>query len=241
MSMKKQEFCSFYISDAKDELESKLAKTYTNRFCIDENDQFELSGFHQITKKFYTRKFYSIAAFMKYVKILLLNKIELHREVISTTEEPKGDKQRSADTDLSSDMSSDMNFGDEYSKHLIFVLPFQSEKETDHKIQPDFTCFVSTGAARHWYKILEYTSKINFTILNGQNAKADQTYDGQNPNGFTIGDDIELMYNQLQCENFTTFRNKGSSLFLNDDESFMEIKCKRKSAIAITKKRNCDH
>ena len=42
--MRKQEFYIFYPKDEKDQLPFKLVKTYTNRFCIDEEDQSEIMG-----------------------------------------------------------------------------------------------------------------------------------------------------------------------------------------------------
>ena len=220
-SMKKQELCIFYIADEKDELEFKLAKTYTNRFCIDEEDQSEIYGFHQITKKFYKAKYYSTAAFMKHVKLLLFDKVEVHREAMSTIGP-------GAETGGKTNV-------DKYSKHLIFVLPILvKDKHTDYKLQRDFTNFVSLGATRHWYEILESTRKTNFTLLNGRIAKSNQTYETENQERFTIGDDIDLMYNQLKSENFKTFKNKGSSLIANV-ESCMEIKYKRESVTAITR------
>ena len=90
--------------------------------------------------------------------------------------------------------------------------------------------------------------KFYYTSLEGiRRVKKSQNYLGESPDLFdkiddildfsdrnykvsTIGDDIELMYTQLEkYKNYGFYKSKNLSTFLELDDSFTEIECKRKS------------
>ena len=78
--MKKQQFYIFYSE--KDEIHLKLVKAYTNRFCIDEDDQSEVMGFYSLGEISETNLALSV---LKYFNPLKSNKSEGFQKLRTVT------------------------------------------------------------------------------------------------------------------------------------------------------------
>ena len=65
-------FFSLYLSSENEgeQLQSKLVNTYTNRFCIDEEDQSEIAGFHFLSELSQTS---FASSLLKYTNIFLFH------------------------------------------------------------------------------------------------------------------------------------------------------------------------
>ena len=78
---------------------------------------------------------------------------------------------------------------------------------------------------------LKNTSNFYFTLFEGRYCfKVSQTHASKGKYSLTIGDDIDLMYDQLRIFKRNGFyRTKSLSTFLKSDDSLVNIKCKRKT------------
>ena len=105
----------------------------------------------------------------------------------------------------------------EYQMHFIFGLAFED-------VAGDMVRFQSCGMPA------ELPSDYNVTLLQGSQANLLPVNVNSHKHSFTIGDDIELLSDQLNSSNAMFYhRSHSSSLFQNFDESFYSITCKRKS------------
>ena len=201
--MKKQEFYIFYSKNEVDKVEFRLVKTFTNWFCINEDDQSEIMGFYELNEISET----SFASNLReYTNIMLFGKsrkvqLKQIRALLGTARESL--KRRASKSD-------------ELQIHFIFGLPVGF-------FTANFVSFISERLIR--------SSNFNYTVLEGfYREKCSETNSNKRKKRFTIGDDIELMSEQL--ENFKSngfYQSKSSSSFLNNDDSFSEIKCQRQS------------
>ena len=69
--MKKQEFYIFYSKNEEDNLEIRLVKTFTNWFCINEDDESEIMGFHELNEISETS---FVSNLREYANLMLFNK-----------------------------------------------------------------------------------------------------------------------------------------------------------------------
>ena len=104
----------------------------------------------------------------------------------------------------------------EFQIHFIFGLPKSSFTE-------DFVSFISR-------KLIK-SSKFYFTSLEGlYRVKNSQTFSNASNNKFTISDDSIFMYNELKkYKPYGFYKRTSSSTFLEADDTFTKIECKRKS------------
>ena len=104
----------------------------------------------------------------------------------------------------------------EYQIHFIFGLPMSFFSET-------FVSYISD-------KLTEY-SHFYYTSFEGlHRVKNSPSNTVQSKNMLTIGDDIELMYDQLkEYKGNGVYKSKSLSTFLETDDTHTEIECKRRS------------
>ena len=198
--MKNQHFYIFYSE--KNEIYLKLVRAYTNRFCIDENDQSEVIGFQPLTEMSETNFVLSVFQYLNPMQSYKFEGLQVRR--------------------IARDMFSNKlievlwkNKLHRFQPHFILGIPRKQFTKNIAK-------FVS-GRNRKF--------DLTVTLLDGQIKILNRHFDrNQFKNKLTIDDDIDLLNNQssIFSDKFSV-RSKCLSVFLGVDDSYGIIKCNRKS------------
>ena len=196
--MKNQNFYIFYSENEKDQIHLKLVKTYTNRFCIDEDDQSEVMGF-------YPHNAMSDHKYIKYIQYL--NPLQSYKS--------KGIQQlRNTVNVMGQSFRTRKGKHDKFQIHFLFGIPKHYFTRLFYKFIP-----------------VTYGERFTITFIDGQREKLNRHFDpNQFNNKLTIGDDTELVYNQLtKLSSKVGFTSNSLSVFQNSEDSYEKIECNRES------------
>ena len=210
--MKKQILYIFYSE--KDEIYLKLVKTYTNRFCIDEDEQSEVIGFQAVSEISETNLALSV---FQYLGSLQTHKSKGFQELRTVAK---------VIVDITNRNIAPNNKLDEYQIHFIFGIPDSFFTKNIVKM---------TSGVYDVYKNRKRPQLLRSTLLDGQIEKLNPHFDPNQlrknkTNVATIGDDIDLFIDEsYSFSNKFSERQKSFSVFRNSDDSSWIIKCDRKT------------
>ena len=193
----------YYIFCQENEIRFKLINAYMNRLCINEDDQSEVIEIHQWEEFFegVTRNEALLQRISPSKRRYELESYAIHN-VIEIILQNEIPKPAAP----------------EYQIHFIFELAWTYE------LVGDMVPFQSCGLPA------DSPPDYNVTLLKVHQENILPVNLDSHIHTFTIGDDIELLADQLNSSNSMFYhRSHSSSVFQNFDESFYSITCKRKS------------
>ena len=204
-------FVIFYQEKMKDNIDLKLINTYMNPLCIDEEDQNEVLepiAWEPMSFGHLEHIFFLPNLAMRFIyfsnKVLLKNKISLSESLGLLSAIHKWINTKKG------------IYGKNFPLHFFITLPM-----IDFAVPLIRMSIIPVIAGT-------FSSNCSLTLLQGRRESL-SSWDEFPKEELTIGDDIELLFYQLQNSSLAfSIQSKSSSVYTTVDETLMKIECERK-------------